>query len=181
MRLGMDAKSRLGLTLQLGPVVLAIFFAVMPARADTPTPSYRVSRFGNFEYYFINDVAASGETYMDILRIYNSYDNEETGIFGTGWGSFFEENLQVQDDGSIVIHEYGGGANNIFTPTTTSLLSQKKLREQIMQAAGEVGQFGSDADRRAYQNMLADSDAEQTTWTHLSEAGLLKLQEPAVG
>lgn len=177
----MRASVRLALCRSLAFLALICTLASSPARGDTSVPTYHISRFGNFEYYFKNDVRAPGESYMNVQRIYNSFGSEEIGMFGAGWASFFEVNLQLQDDGSILVHEYGGGANNVFTPTTTSLLPQKTLRDEIMRAAGEVGQFGSDTDRKAYEGMLADSDAEQTTWNRLSEAGLLKPKQPAVG
>ena len=149
--------------------------------APTSTPTYHVSRYGNLEYYYDNDLTATGETFMNVFRVYNSYDNGQTGIFGVGWGSFYEENLQVQDDGSIIIHEYGGGASNLFTPTIGSLTPQDELRAEIMNAAGEVGQFGSDADKKAYEGMLADAAAEETTWSNLTSAGLIKTEPPPVG
>jgi YD repeat-containing protein len=163
-------------------VALLVTLALLrPAWADSSTPTYIVSPFGDLEFYFNADLNSPHDTTMIISRVYNSFDNEKTGIFGTGWGSLFEEHLKLQDDDSIIIYEYGGGAHNRFTPTTSSLRPQQQIRDEIMRAAEQIGQLGSDADRAAYQHMLEDSDAEETTWENLTRMGLLKSQQPAVG
>jgi YD repeat-containing protein len=153
-------------------------FILRPARASA---SYEVTHYGDF-YLDHADVHAPGGLGMDVTRIYNSFDGDRKGIFGTGWGSRAEDYLKVQDDGSIVVHEYGGGANNTFTPTTSNLLPQAQILDEIMGAAGQAGQFGSEADRNAYRDYLArNRDNEEQAWETFVSLGLLKSPEPAVG
>src|SRR5271165_4216866 len=38
------------------------------------------------------------------------------GYLRLGMGCEFEVHLEVMDDGSLTVHEYGGGAENIFMP-----------------------------------------------------------------
>jgi len=130
--------------------VIGVLFIAWPAHAAA---SYEITHYGDF-YLDHTDFHAPGGLGMDITRIYNSFDGDRKGIFGTGWGSRAEDYLKLQDDGSIVVHEYGGGANNTFTPTTSSLRPQAQILDEIMGAAEQAGQFGSEIDRSAYRDWL---------------------------
>jgi YD repeat-containing protein len=168
---------RLGKTCIVASALAMVLLAV-PAQAGVP---FLVTRYGDFNLDF-TDLQESGGLLMGITRVYNSFDDSRTGIFGTGWGSRAEDNLQVEDDGSIVIHEFGGGANNKFDPTTSTLRPQTDIIDEIEQAAEQTGQFGSETDRQSYRQWLNSSDTnEEEAWETFVNLGLLKPQEPAVG
>jgi YD repeat-containing protein len=165
----------------IGPCAAVVFVVLLmtaPAFASTP---YLVTRYGDFNMN-PTDLREPGGLIMEISRDYNSVDTSRKGIFGTCWGSRAEEYLSVQDDGSIVVHEYGGGANNTFEPTTSTLRPQSEIIDEVQQAAEQSGQFGSAADRLAYRQWLESStDNVETAWENFVELGLLKSQEPPVG
>jgi YD repeat-containing protein len=172
----MDVRRRTLAIVRIACAVLASLMAVAPASA-----SFEVTHFGDF-YFEITDIHAPGALGMEISRVYNSFDTARKGIFGIGWGSRAEDYLKVQDDGSIVVHEYGGGANNKFKPTTSSLRPQNVILDEIMRGAEKTGLFGSEADRQAYRKWLESSEEnEEQAWEELISLGLLKSHDPAVG
>ncbi|HLJ83613.1 MAG TPA: DUF6531 domain-containing protein [Candidatus Eremiobacteraceae bacterium] len=165
-------------------IIRFVFAAVAALLILTPVraaASYEVTHYGDF-YLDHTDFHAPGGLGMDVTRIYNSFDGDRKGIFGTGWGSRAEDYLKLQDDGSIVVHEYGGGANNTFTPTTSTMRPRAQIIDEIMSAAEQAGQFGSQADRSAYRDWLSrNRDNEEQAWETFVSLGLLKSPEPAVG
>ena len=70
---------------------------------------------GNFYITYTDIVVPGGGEKLEISRTYNSKATE-LGWFGFGWGSYFETNLVVSADGSVVIHENGAGGKTRFTP-----------------------------------------------------------------
>jgi len=69
---------------------------------------------GNF-FMGYTDIVYPGGFEPKIDRTYNS-KTPFKGIFGHGWGNEYEAYLTVSADGSVVVHEYGGGAENRFIP-----------------------------------------------------------------
>src|SRR3990170_4922362 len=69
---------------------------------------------GNF-FIGYTDIVYPGGFEPKIERVYNSKTPYE-GIFGWGWGSEYEVFLTVSADGSVLVREYGGGAENRFSP-----------------------------------------------------------------
>jgi YD repeat-containing protein len=174
----MDNSRRFRTTALIAASALASLLTATPAQAGAP---FVVTRYGDFNLDF-TDLHEQGGLNMEITRVYNSFGNASTGIFGTGWGSRAEDSLQVEDDGSIVIHEYGGGASNKFEPTTSTVRPQAEIIDAIEQAAEQTGQFGSEADRQAYRASLeSSSDNEEVEWEKFVKLGLLKSQAPAIG
>ncbi len=70
---------------------------------------------GNYYITYTDIVVPGGGEKLEISRTYNSKATE-LGWFGFGWGSYFETNLVVSADGSVVIHENGAGGKTRFTP-----------------------------------------------------------------
>jgi YD repeat-containing protein len=75
-------------------------------------------RNGNFFIDF-TDLSYSGGFDLKIERVYNSKSSFR-GIFGPGWGTEYEVYLAILADGSVLVHEYGGGADNLFVPAADS-------------------------------------------------------------
>ncbi|HEY5096178.1 MAG TPA: DUF6531 domain-containing protein [Candidatus Eremiobacteraceae bacterium] len=174
----MENRRLVRAVVRCGLAVLVCLFTSAPAFAGAP---FQVTRYGDFNLEF-TDLREPGGLLMEVSRVYNSFDTSRKGIFGTCWGSRAEDYLKVQDDGSIVIHEYGGGANNKFEPTTSTLRPHAELIDEIEQAAEQTGRFGSEADQQAYRQWLESSaDNEEEAWENFVDLGLLKSQEPPVG
>jgi len=178
----MDAKRR-------GPAIVRFaFFAfalivagLLPARVVAAPPPYTVTKFGDLNLDKNFDVQPMGVLGMNIERVYNSFDNVDKGIFGNGWNIVYEEYLTVQDDGSIVVHEWGGGASNAFTPRTSSLRLKTTVLDEIVHEAEASGKLGSDADVEDYRAWLERSGNDETEFERLRDIGLLKPVEPPIG
>src|SRR5437588_807155 len=71
--------------------------------------------------YFIGytDIVYPGGFEPKVERVYNS-KSAFRGMFGWGWGNEFEVKLSVSADGGVVVHEFGGGADNRFNPRAFS-------------------------------------------------------------
>lgn len=170
-----QSRSRFAL---LAGTVLACWVLVAPARAEKNP--FNVSAFGNL-YISFTDFTTQGGLGMGTRRIYNSFDYYRMGRFGVGWSNQAETYLTVESDGSILIHEYGGGAENAFQPTTSSTRASNDVIDEIMQAAEKSGKFGSQADRAAYRQWLETGTNRETAWASFAKMGLVKEQDPPVG
>lgn len=103
---------------------------------------------GNF-FVGYTDVFYPGGFEPKIERIYNS-KTPFNGMFGHGWGNEYEVYLRVSADGSVVVHEYGGGAENRFNPAAYSAAELQKSVDQITTFAAKSG-FRAD---NAYKDRL---------------------------
>jgi YD repeat-containing protein len=70
---------------------------------------------GNFVTTYLDIKQMKGGHELTLSRSYNSRSDYK-GWFGYGWGSTFETYITVNADGSVMVHEFGGGAKTRFTP-----------------------------------------------------------------
>jgi len=129
--------------------------------------------------------ATSSSDYTDIIypggfepkieRVYNS-KTPYKGIFGWGWGSEYEVKLTVSADGSVVVHEYGGGADNRFSPRAFDSSEMVKAVDMITGAAQKAGMLASQAQIEQYKKRLrGDATFRNEEWENFRGQG--KLQE----
>ena len=110
---------------------------------------------GNF-YVSYTDVIASGEgKSIEITRTYNS-KSSEIGWFGIGWGSRFETDLQVNPDGTIIIHENGSGALTRFSSDKKGSV-QREVAKIIAQINKNESLLGKDI-KNMQDKLLKDAD-----------------------
>jgi YD repeat-containing protein len=153
-------------------VALVAFALAAPVAADDV---YRLSgRFNASHYDLVMPLWLDD---MTIARTYNS--SKFKGIFGTGWETRLETNLEVQDNGSVLVHEYGGGANNEFKPTNKDTRPEAQIATELLKVADESGQFGSDAEVSSYLTWLQVNHA--TEWARLRDLGLVVPQQSHAG
>src|SRR4051812_4952035 len=94
---------------------LLLSLSILMSLVHSESSSANVSlKNGNF-FVGYTDIVYPGGFEPKIERVYNS-KTPFKGIFGWGWGNEYEVFLTVSADGSAVIHEYGGGAENRFSP-----------------------------------------------------------------
>jgi len=116
--------------------------------------------------YFVGftDVLYSGGFEPKVERVYNS-KTQFAGIFGVGWGSEYEVNLSVSADGSVVAHEYGGGAENRFVPVGFTRIQLEKAVDNIISAAKNSGALGGKSQEKSYrEKLLKDSIFRNDEW-----------------
>lgn len=111
---------------------------------------------GNF-FIGYTDVVYPGGFEPKLERVYNSKSNYY-GMFGWGWGCDLEVYLEMSGDGSIVVHEYGGGAQNWFRPAHSNDSQIKALIEKIIAAAQETDTIKTATEIEIYRRKLLDDE-----------------------
>jgi len=114
---------------------------------------------------------------MTVARTYNS--SHYKGFFGIGWETRLETNLEVQDDGSVLVREYGGGAYNQFSPTNKAMRPMETISSELANVAAQTGRFGSDDELDSYSDWLAKNHAKE--WARLRDLGLVVPQQSHAG
>jgi len=135
---------------------------------------------GNF-FRGYTDILYQGGFEPKIERVYNSKTSYQ-GVFGPGWGNEYEVKLTVSADGSVVIQEYGGGAENRFTPAALKAVDLEEAVKKIADAVKDTGRFGTQKLFDEYKAKLkSDAIYRNEEWQALVNEGKLKARELAVG
>lgn len=98
-------------------------------------------RNGNF-FMGYTDIIYPGGFEPKIDRVYNSKTSFK-GMFGWGWGNEYEVQLKVVADGSVTVHEYGGGAENRFVSPKFNEAELNKAVDQLTNVARAAGVLSS--------------------------------------
>lgn len=131
---------------------------------------------GNF-FMGYTDIVYPGGFTPKIERVYNS-KSAYRGMFGWGWGNEYEAYLTVSADGSVVVHEYGGGAENRFSPAAFNEAELNKAVSDIAEAARKAGVVGSSAQLEAYKKRLrGDATYRNDEWEKFRGQGKLQARQ----
>src|SRR5215469_4283558 len=153
--------------------ILAIY-AVLPLYANVSL------RNGNF-FVSYNDIVYPGGFEPKIERVYNSKTGFK-GIFGWGWGTEFEVYLEISPEGSVVVHEYGGGAENRFIPADAKPLNVASAADQIVAAARQNHDMASPSATHVYRDrLISDMSFRSDEWDKYLKLGLVKPVNIPVG
>jgi YD repeat-containing protein len=146
----------------------------------TPVSANVSIRNGNF-FIGYTDVLYPGGYEPKIERVYNS-KSPFNGIFGWGWGSDYEAYLTVEADGSVLVSESGGGAENRFSPTTFNAKELDAAVATIAEAARKAGAIGSGAQLENYKKQLkGNADFRNEEWAKWKAQGKVAARKLAVG
>ncbi len=150
-------------------VAMVFGFAMVAGLLVKPVWANVSLKNGNF-FVAYTDIYYPGGFEPKIERVYNS-KTPFKGMFGWGWGNEYEVYLQVAADGSVVVHEYGGGAENRFMPVAFKKEELDKAVEKIAEAAKAAGFLPSSAKEVAdYRAKLAtNADFRNDEWEKLRE------------
>lgn len=130
-------------------------------------------RNGNF-FIGYTDILYPGGFEPKIERVYNS-KTPYKGIFGWGWGTEYEAYLRVSADGSVVIYEYGGGAENRFSPRQFNKKELSEAVEKIVGVAKAAGILGTAKSLQEYRKKLTkDAVFRNDEWEKFRAQGKLK-------
>jgi uncharacterized protein RhaS with RHS repeats len=103
-------------------------------------------------------------------------------MFGWGWGNEYEVNLEVSADGSVVVHEYGGGAENRFSALNFSQSELRAAVEAIGKVAQGLGLMGSASQLSEYkQRLMSDARFRNDEWAKFRAQGKIPARQLAVG
>ncbi|MGK5086257.1 DUF6531 domain-containing protein [Bdellovibrionota bacterium FG-2] len=118
---------------------------------------------GNF-FMGYTDLSYSGGFEPKIERVYNS-KTPFKGMFGWGWGNEYEVFLNVSADGSVVVHEYGGGAENRFSPVAFKAEELGLAAEKLTGVAKAAGILGNAQQVADYERRLKqDAEFRNNEW-----------------
>jgi YD repeat-containing protein len=124
--------------------------------------------------------ASGGSLAPGVERVYNSKTGF-SGIFGEGWGCDFEVYLDIEPDGSVIVHEYGGGADNEFRPQSTTT-SETRAVDSILAAALANRDVITDKELDDLRHRLInDSEFRKNQVRHYQAKGLLRMLPPPPG
>ncbi len=153
-----------------GFVVLAVSAAPLVAGANVSL------RNGNF-FVGYTDIVYPGGFEPKVERVYNSKSAFQ-GMFGWGWGNEYETQLNVAADGSVVVHEFGGGADNRFSPQAFNPRELDAAVATISEAARQGGSLGSAEQINGYrQRLRSDANFRTEEWERLRRAGKVQARQ----
>ena len=152
--------------------LMSISFA--HARADVSL------RNGNFFVSF-RDISYPGGIEPRVDRVYNS-KSDFNGIYGSGWGTEYETHLTMDPDGSLIVTEYGGGANNRFLPKDYSAKGLETGVNLIVDAGKKAGVVSTAKEVENYRKKLInDFDFRSRQYSVFVNKGLLPRKVVADG
>ncbi len=135
---------------------------------------------GNF-FAGYTDIVYPGGAETKIERVYNA-KTAFKGMFGWGWGNEYEVYLSVSADGSVVVHEYGGGAENRFSPAAFKESELVKAVDTISNVAQGVGALGSAQQVAEYRKRLrSDAQFRNDEWQKYVRQGKVKPRQLSEG
>lgn len=161
----------------LGVVALASGLAA----AVTSAAAAHVSLLNGDFFISSLDLSYAGQRGLRLERVYNSKAGFR-GLFGWGWGSNYETYLTIMGDGSAVVHEYAGGATNVFSPPQLTAGELEDTVQEIARAAGVANSTIGGLGGSAYVDRLrTDPDFRSTEWARLVAAKFLAPRQLTVG
>ena len=120
-------------------------------------------------------------TYADIKfsqsRLERTYNSRSTfkGMFGVGWGSELESYLDVQGDGTVLLHQRGSGGTSILRPPVLSKDDIRASVDRIMLAAEHDGRFRDDTEyHEKRQELLRNAEHRRLWWSYYVKKGKLE-------
>jgi len=135
---------------------------------------------GNF-FVAYTDIIYPGGFEPKIERVYNSKTNFK-GMFGYGWGNEYEVFLTVSADGSVVVHEYGGGAENRFSPLAFRASELDKAVDNIVDVARKAGVAGTPSALASYrQKLKSDATFRNDEWEKFRAQGKIQPRQLSNG
>ena len=160
-------------------VAIAIMSVVGLLSAPPATANVSLKN-GNFFIGYL-DLLYSGGFEPKIERVYNSKSTYR-GIFGANWGNEYEVYLTVAPDGSVVVNEYGGGAENRFVPVGAKAQDIVNAVELISKAAQQTGFMSKPDALAAYKKRLqAEAGFRNQEWERFRLAGKVQPRKIADG
>lgn len=131
---------------------------------------------GNF-FIGYKDIVYPGGFEPRVERVYNS-KTPYKGIFGWGWGTEYEVYLTVSADGSVIVHEFGGGAENRFIPVGFSKEELSKAADLIVQQARAAGIVSNPKAIQDYRNkLLSDATFRNDEWEKFKAQGKVQARQ----
>jgi YD repeat-containing protein len=158
----------------------AVLFSLLALTFSSSALAEVSLKNGNF-FTGSKDIIYPGGFEPKIERVYNSKTSHK-GAFGNGWGNEYEVSLTVSADGSVVVHEYGGGAENRFDPLAFNSQELDRAVDVIVKAATKAGAAGTGDQTAAYRKHLkSDAMFRNDEWEKFRSQGKIQARQLPVG
>ena len=168
--LGVMRRVLLGIVVGTSSLGGVLGMLSMSARANVSV------RNGNFFTGF-NDARFEGALPLMWTRVVNSKSSFK-GMMGWGWGSEYEMSIRELPDNSLLVNEFGSGADNRFVPYKLDSEALSKAVEMI--ASHRAASSGMSAS--AYREKLrADATFRADEWDRVRTDKSMSLPRMAVG
>jgi YD repeat-containing protein len=155
-------------------LIVALIASIASAQANVSI------RNGNF-FIGYTDVLYPGGYEPKIERVYNS-KSPFNGMLGWGWGSDYEAYLTVEADGSVLVSESGGGAQNRFSPPTFNEKELDTAVAAIAEVARKAGALGSGAQLDGYKKQLkTNAEFRNEEWSKWRAQGKIQSRKLNTG
>jgi YD repeat-containing protein len=165
------------MNMRLRTILLALAAVLFFARS---APANVSLKNGNFLIAY-TDVNYSGGFEPSVERVYNS-KTPFKGIFGNGWGNKFEVYLSVSCGGILVVHEYGGGAENMFVPEGFNSQDLEDSYTALLDAAIQSGNLKGQGEAAKYRARIeTDASFRYDEWEKYSGKKLVHAKTLPVG
>ncbi len=169
-----SGRVALRLLFKRAAITVSFLTVALPAAANVSLKN------GNF-FMGYTDIVYPGGFEPKMERVYNSKTSYR-GIYGWGWGTEYEAYLTVSADGSVVVHEFGGGAENRFVPSGFSKADLEKAVEMIVGAAQKAELVGKGEQLERYRSKLrTDASYRNQEWENFRSKGKLQPRTLPVG
>ena len=135
---------------------------------------------GNF-FMGYTDIVYPGGFEPKVERVYNS-KTPYKGMFGWGWGNEYEVYLSVSADGSVIAHEYGGGAENRFNSVSFKPAELTLAIDKLAKVAQKSGVAGSGEQLKKYRaHLQSDATFRNDEWEKFRSQGVIEPRELSSG
>jgi YD repeat-containing protein len=126
------------------------------------------------------DISLLGSGYA--LKVQRSYNSRSlfSGIFGYGWCSDFETNLEKLPEGRLKLTECGAGAEVIYAPAKFSSQSLDKLSEQIIAHYKKKNPRASDQTLAELRQQIRNYSDVRAAWAKDAGINLPDIQKGTV-
>src|SRR6185437_10214701 len=99
-----------------------------------------------------------------------------------GWGCDCEVYLRIAADGSVIVHEYGGGAENVFAPPAFDAAGMEAVLTTLEGAARTTNTIKNQEEAAAYRKRLrSDATYRNDEWERFRRLRLVTPRDIAVG
>ncbi len=156
-----------------------ILVTLLIAVFTTPLHANVSLKNGNF-FIGYTDFVYPGGMEPKAERVYNS-KSSHNGYFGFGWGSDYEVFLKVSADGSVVVYENGGGAQNRFSSPNLNSSEIAKGVDAILEAKKKIGGLSSAQMEMETQRLKTDARYRNDEWQRLFDKNLVQPRKLAEG
>ncbi len=159
--------------------LLEILFILTSFVIATQTQANVSLKNGNF-FIGYTDFVYPGGMEPKAERVYNS-KSSHNGFFGFGWGSDYEVFLKVSADGSVVVYENGGGAQNRFSSPNLNTNEINSGIEAILAAKKKIGGLSGTQIDQDKNRLKTDARYRNDEWQRLFEKNLVQPRKLAEG